>query len=81
MKDSEEFSSVLGQIREGLETQNMGAGLLPLLDQLGELWDRQAFRIERTLKDKSIAINLLNRTIEDLQGQQSYIEKTNEQLS
>ncbi len=42
---------------------------------------RSDFRVKRTLKDKSIVINLLNTTIEDLQKQQAYVEKTNKKLS
>ncbi len=38
------------------------------------------FRIMRTLKDKSIIINLLNRTIEELQLRQKEIETTNKEL-
>jgi light-regulated signal transduction histidine kinase (bacteriophytochrome) len=41
---------------------------------------RVEFKIGRTLKDKSIAINLLNATIEDLQKHQHYVEETNEKL-
>lgn len=42
---------------------------------------RADFRVKRTLKDKSIVINLLNTTIEDLQKQQSYVERSNKKLS
>ncbi|RMG88203.1 MAG: hypothetical protein D6714_01085 [Bacteroidetes bacterium] len=41
---------------------------------------RVEFQLGRTLKDKSIAINLLNTTIEDLKKHQTYIEQTNQQL-
>ena len=39
------------------------------------------FKLQRTLKDKSIAVNLLNASIEDLQNKQAIIEETNEVLS
>lgn len=42
---------------------------------------RVEFKMGRTLKDKSIAINLLNTTIEDLKEHQSYIEESNQKLS
>lgn len=39
------------------------------------------FKYKRTLKDKSIAINLLKTTIDDLQEQKNYIVETNKALS
>lgn len=81
MNESETLSSLLNQIREIIGDEEKKRQIEPLLAQLSGLGDRQAFKLERTLKDKSIAINLLNRTIEDLQEQQSYIEETNKQLS
>lgn len=42
---------------------------------------RMDFRLKRILKDKSIVINLLNKTIEDLQEQRTYVEASNKQLS
>jgi light-regulated signal transduction histidine kinase (bacteriophytochrome) len=38
------------------------------------------FQLKRTLKDKSIIINLLNQTIEELQLRQKEIETTNKEL-
>jgi light-regulated signal transduction histidine kinase (bacteriophytochrome) len=39
------------------------------------------FQLNRTLKDKSIVINLLNKTIEDLRDQQDMLRYVNEELS
>ena len=49
-------------------------------DAVKKKYHRMHFMLNRTLNDKSIAINLLNQSIEDLQTQTAYIEKTNEQL-
>lgn len=54
--------------------------LLDLLLALEKGHQRLDFMLRRTLKDKSIAVNLLNTTITDLQEKKAYIEKTNEQL-
>lgn len=42
---------------------------------------RMDFQMKRTLKDKSIIINLLNKTIEDLRTQQHIVEQANIELS
>lgn len=44
-------------------------------------YQRIDFSLKRILKDKSIVVNLLEKTIEDLQLQQAYVEQTNRQLS
>lgn len=42
---------------------------------------RMDFQMKRTLKDKSIIINLLNKTIEDLRSHQDIIVQANQELS
>lgn len=41
---------------------------------------RNEFQIKRTIKDKVIVTNLLNRTIDELRLQQAEVESTNEEL-
>ncbi|MFK7936265.1 MAG: ATP-binding protein [Saprospiraceae bacterium] len=55
--------------------------LLAGLKQADKEYQRVDFSVKRTLKDKTIVVNLLEKTIEDLQIQQAYIEQTNQQLS
>ena len=43
-------------------------------------YHRLSFMHKRTLKDKFIAVNLLNTTIKDLQEKKAYIEETNQRL-
>ena len=51
------------------------------LSRFEKLSDRLDFQIKRTLEDKTIVINLLNKTIEDLRAHQAIIEKSNKELS
>ena len=50
------------------------------LESLAGDYERLDFKLKRTLKDKDITLNLLNRTIENLQQKNQYIEETNELL-
>lgn len=43
-------------------------------------FQRSDFQLKRTLKDKNIVTNLLNRTIDELRQQQAAVESTNEEL-
>ncbi len=54
--------------------------LLGYIDEVEHRLQRQDFKLKRTLKDKSITVNLLNRTIEDLQEKNRYIAETNQLL-
>lgn len=55
--------------------------LIAQVKQANKEYQRVDFSLKRTLKDKSIVVNLLEKTIEDLQEQQAYVEQTNQQLS
>lgn len=48
--------------------------------ELYKVQSRLDFQLRRTLKDKSIAINLLNQTIEELKARQKEVEDANEEL-
>ena len=52
-----------------------------VLKRLEKRLRKSDFKLARTLKDKEIATNVLNQSIEELQKHKSYIEQTNIQLS
>ncbi|MBI1226915.1 MAG: hypothetical protein GC192_16910 [Bacteroidetes bacterium] len=54
--------------------------LLELVTKFQKELSRMDFQVKRTVKDKSIMVNLLNRTIEELRLRQKDIEKANEEL-
>lgn len=43
-------------------------------------FERLDFQIKRTVEDKAIVVNLLNRTIEDIRTHQTIVEKANQEL-
>lgn len=51
------------------------------VSQMQKEIERRDFQLRRIQKDKTIAVNILNATIEDLEKKQSIIEQANEQLS
>jgi light-regulated signal transduction histidine kinase (bacteriophytochrome) len=51
------------------------------ITQMQKELQRRDFQLKRSQKDKSIAINILNATIGDLEKKQLIIEQANEQLS
>lgn len=73
----EKFEELLQTLKlKEKETQSLEA----ILMGIRKGYQRLDFMLKRTLKDKSIAVNLLNTTITDLQGKKTYIEQTNTQL-
>lgn len=73
----EQFEELLHSLNLEEEDQNR---LRDVLLNIRKGYQRLDFMLNRTLKDKFIAINLLNTTIQDLKEKKAYIEKTNEQL-
>lgn len=55
--------------------------ILQQLKAVEKYCDRSEFKLKRTLKDKSIVLNLHKTTIKDLQAQQEIIEEANHLLS
>lgn len=53
---------------------------LALFKEFEKIAYRQDFIVKRTQKDKSIALNLLQQTIEELRQKKSYIEEANKKL-
>ena len=51
-----------------------------LMNEVKEVLDRKDFILKRVEKDRSIAINILQSTIEDMQKQKNALEKANLQL-
>ncbi len=56
------------------------AGLLQLVERFKKEVARMDFQVKRTIKDKSIMVNLLNRTIEELHLRQKEIVEANHEL-
>lgn len=75
---------VLNNLREQIAALSVGDGqkkdMLNQLRQVEKAYIRAEFSMKRTLKDKAIIVNLLNKSIEDLQQQQEIVEQTNTQL-
>jgi light-regulated signal transduction histidine kinase (bacteriophytochrome) len=73
----ETFASLL---EEGNWDEATKASFLALHKELKKTLHRNQFKLDRTLKDKAIAIRLLNQTISDLQKHQQLLEKSNQVL-
>lgn len=73
----EKMKALLLSLKLGEEDQMR---LQEVLMNIHKGYQRLDFMLKRTLKDKSIAVNLLNTTIDDLKEKKAYIESTNEQL-
>lgn len=73
----EKLKALLASLSLESEVQHQ---LERMIEDIHKRYHRLDFMHKRTLKDKSIAVNLLNTTIKDLQEKKAYIEKTNEQL-
>jgi light-regulated signal transduction histidine kinase (bacteriophytochrome) len=56
------------------------AGLLQLAERFKKEVVRMDFQVKRTIKDKSIMVNLLNRTIDELRLRQEEIVEANHEL-
>ena len=84
-KNVDRISGLITQMRELIDKENLSTegkvDFDKLLKNLAREDKRWQFRMARTLKDKTIIINLLNKTIEDLQEHQLLLEHSNEQLS
>ena len=75
---------VLNNLKQQIASLNIAdwqkEDLLTQLQQVEKAYIRAEFSMKRTLKDKAIIVNLLNKSIEDLQQQHEIVEQTNIQL-
>ncbi|MEM9917383.1 MAG: ATP-binding protein [Bacteroidota bacterium] len=77
----QEFKDLRAYI-EGLEMKESHREQMHFLSQkLEKALAKQAFSLKRTLKDKSIVVNLLNKSLEDLQENKEEIERVNNHLT
>ena len=77
----DKFKDLLAFIEEMEISEEQKEHLLSMNKHVEKEYFRLDFLYKRGMKDKSITINLLHRTVEQLQQQNEYIAETNQQLS
>ena len=80
-KQSEKILAIFASLLEdGNWDEATKTSFQDLYKELKKTLHRNQFKLDRTLKDKAIAIRLLNQTIADLQKHQQLLEKSNQVL-
>jgi light-regulated signal transduction histidine kinase (bacteriophytochrome) len=74
----QEFQEQLEKLRLSEEEKTQ---LLKSFEKVQKMHTRLEFLYRRGMKDKSITINILQNTVDELQKQKNYIVSTNEQLT